>query len=266
MRWVLRVLPVMLVVAACKSETAPPAKAVEAKAPAALPFQAVVAHSGGRVKGLEYTNSREALDASHAAGFRWFELDLATTTDGKVVLVNNWGDTFETLFGATRGRRSHAEFMALKMTEGLTALDLQGLIAWLSAHPDAVVVTDVKDENGAVLSTIAKEHAAFRDRFIPQIYQLEEYAQIAPLGFGAPILSTYVSDATDDEILAFVKANPVRAVAMTPERAKASDLAKKLGEVNVPVYVHTVNDAAEREALAKLGVDGVYTDDLAPAK
>ena len=260
----------VLVAAGCRSEAPPaaPASATPAAVfakPVPAGFEALVAHSGGAVKGLDYTNSREALDASWAAGIRWFELDLSTTSDGKIVLVNNWGDGFEELFpGAQRGRRTHAEFLALKMAQGLTPLDLAGLVAWLEKHPEAVVVTDVKDDNLAVLKQVAESHKALLPRFVAQIYQLEEYEPVRALGYARVILSTYSMDASDAEILEWVKSRPLHAVAMTPERARTTDLAKKLGEGGLPVYVHTVNAKSELDELIAAGVDGVYTDTLTP--
>lgn len=262
-------LLLLTLTAGCKSE-APPAKATPTPAaavakPAPAGFEPLVAHSGGAVKGLDYTNSREALDASWAAGLRWFELDLAATSDGKIVLVNNWGDGFEKLFpGSQRGRRTHAEFLALKMAQGLTPLDFAGLVTWLEAHPEAVVVTDVKDDNVAVLKQIAESHKALLPRLVAQVYQLEEYDAIRALGYGRVILSTYSMDASDAEILEWVKSRPLHAVAMTAERAKTSDLAQRLGEGGLPVYAHTVNDKTELDSLVAAGVDGVYTDTLTP--
>lgn len=243
----------------------PEAAATPAATAKAVPFESIVAHSGGLAKGLDYTNSREALDAAYASGIRWFELDMSTTTDGKVVLVNNWGDGFEKLFpGSDRGRRSHEEFLKLKMADGLTQMDLDRLAEWLRAHPDATVVTDVKDENVAVLKQLAETHAPLLPRFVPQLFHFEEYDPIKPLGFPKLILSVYAMDAGDDEVVEWVKTHPVHAVTMPSERAKASDLAKRLGEHNVPVYAHTVNQKADLDTLRAAGVDGVYTDSLAP--
>lgn len=253
-----------LLAAGCKGD-APAAKSTPAAKPVPTGFAVLVAHSGGAVKGLDYTNSREALDSSFAAGLRWFELDLSTTSDGKVVLVNNWGDGFERLFpGAHRGRRTHAEFLSLKMTQDLTPLDLAGLVTWLGAHPEAVVVTDVKDDNLVVLKLIADTHKTLLPRFVAQIFQFEEYETARALGYGRIILSTYAMEASDAEILEWVKSRPLHAVTMTAERARQTDLAQKLGEGGLPVYAHTVNAKAELEALIAAGVDGVYTDTLTP--
>ena len=257
----------LFLLAGCKGETPAktPGAAASPTAPVASGFEALVAHSGGAVKGLDYTNSKEALDASYAAGLRWFELDLATTTDDHVVLVNNWGDGFEKLFpGSARGRRNKADFLGLKMAEGLTPMDLPRLVEWMKAHPDAVVVTDVKDDNVAVLKKLAGEHKELMPRLVPQIYHFEEWDPVKALGYPRVILSLYAMEATDAEVLEWVRSRPVHAVTMPVERAKASDLARKLGEGKIPVYAHTVNGKSDLETLIEAGVDGVYTDTLLP--
>ena len=260
---------VALAIGGCNKGGGTPAAtptAAAAATPATKPaFEAIVAHSGGIAKGLDYTNSREALDGAYANGIRWFELDMATTTDGKVVLVNNWGDGFEKLFpGNARGRRTHADFLALKMADGLTQMDLDRLVEWMAAHPDAIIVTDVKDDNIAVLKRLAETHKPLLERFVPQMYHFEEYEPLKPVGFPKLILSLYAMEASDEEVLTWVKTHPVHAVTMPTERAKASDLAKKLGDAGVPVYVHTVNEKTELDELILAGVDGVYTDKLVP--
>lgn len=273
MRIRLSLMALAVALGACKGggNTAPatPTTATVAATPAApakaASFEAIVAHSGGLAKGLDYTNSREALDGAYAGGIRWFELDMATTSDNKVVLVNNWGDTFEKLFpGTERGRRTHEDFLKLKMADGLTQMDLDRLAEWMTAHPDATIVTDVKDENLAVLKLLAEKHQPMLQRFVPQLYHFEEYDPIKPIGFPKLILSLYAMEASDDEVLQWVKAHPVHAVTMPLERAKASDLAKKLGDAGIPVYAHTVNEKADLDALLVAGVDGVYTDKLLP--
>lgn len=267
MRRIGLVMSVLAMLGACNREKAPAATPTPAATPAATKpaFEAIVAHSGGIAKGLDYTNSREALDTAYANGIRWFELDMATTTDDHVVLVNNWGDGFEKLFpGNPRGRRSHADFLALKMADGLTQMDLDRLVEWMAAHPDATVVTDVKDDNLGVLKRLAEKHKPMLERFVPQMYHFEEYDPLKPVGFPKLILSLYAMEATDDEVLEFVKTHPVHAVTMPVERAKASDLAKKLGAAGIPVYAHTVNEKSELDELITSGVDGVYTDKLVP--
>ena len=44
-----------------------------------------IAHAGGAIDGITYTNSLEALDLSYSKGCKLFELDLVLTSDDKII-------------------------------------------------------------------------------------------------------------------------------------------------------------------------------------
>src|SRR5450631_2076103 len=141
-------LPSLALVAACPRGPLPPLT------PRATVPYGLVAHAGGAVGGLPYTNSRQALDGSWERGFRLFEVDLSWTSDGQLVLLHDWGPTVQSVWGAPEGRRTLADFQALRRT-GLTPLDLGGLEAWVSDHQGARIVSDVKERNVDVLRIVA---------------------------------------------------------------------------------------------------------------
>lgn len=230
----------------------------------AVPY-AFVAHAGGAVGGLPYTNSRQALDGSWKRGFRLFEVDLSWTSDGKLVLLHDWGPTVQRVWGAPEGRRTLADFEALRMTAGLTPLDLEGLDAWVSDHQGARIVSDVKERNVEVLRIVAGRHPSLARRLVPQIYGFQEYEPVRSMGYLSIILTLYLSDATDDEVVAFAGRHKLLAVTMWAARARAGHFVERLAAIGVPVYVHTINDRAKAESLFSLGVRGIYTDVLEPA-
>lgn len=49
-----------------------------------------IAHSGGEIDGITYTNSLEALNYSYDKGFRYFELDLVEDVYGNVLAAHDW--------------------------------------------------------------------------------------------------------------------------------------------------------------------------------
>ena len=53
-----------------------------------VPVPKFIAHAGGGIGNLSYTNSRDALDTNYRHGHRFFELDLDWTKDDKLVLIN----------------------------------------------------------------------------------------------------------------------------------------------------------------------------------
>jgi glycerophosphoryl diester phosphodiesterase len=245
----------VLSIAACKPST--PEKP--------LPnVPALVAHAGGGIGGEPLSNTREALDAAYAAGYRWFEVDFSWTSDDQLVCVQNWGEIVEQQFGATRGRKSLADFHGLKRKDGRTPLTLTSAMEWLAAHPEAVIVTDAKEDNLKALEVIAKKHTDLLQRIIAQAYDIAELEPAANFDFKGVIFSLYQSEATDEEVLAALAKTTPLAVAMTPERARTKGFVRKIRELGLPVYVHTVNDKAEWQSLMALGVTGVYSDTLEP--
>lgn len=152
----------------------------------------LVAHAGGAVRGLTYTNSREALDENYAKGYRVFELDFHWTTDDRLVLVHDWDHT-SSLFSTQPHVFSYKEFSACARRDGLHQLTFEELHEWLRNHPDALVVTDTKANNERLVSYLQKNARDILPQLIVQIYRLSELRQARQLGCRAVWLSVYKS-------------------------------------------------------------------------
>ena len=63
---------------------------------------------------------------------------------------------------------------------------------WLSEHPDALLVTDVKEGNLEALRHISANYPQFLSRIVPQIYQPTEYSVVQDLGFERIIWTLYM--------------------------------------------------------------------------
>lgn len=226
----------------------------------------LVAHAGGAVDGIPYTNSRTAFDRSCARGFRLFEVDLLWTSDARVVLLHDWEDSFVRLFGAPKGRRSLADLRALHMRGDLGLLTMEDLADWLERHHDAFLVTDIKERNVETLALMARRWPELRHRVFPQIYQTEEYEPVCALGYLRILFTLYLSPATDDEVVRFAEDHELYGVTMWAARANNGRFVERLRATGVPVYAHTVNDWGRAETLLSRGVRGLYTDTLEPAE
>lgn len=228
-----------------------------------------IAHAGGAVDGRTYTNSIEALDRNYAAGFRFFEIDLLFTRDGKLVALHDWEDNFEKLFG--RGFApplSEAQFKraVAEGVPGYRVPALDELLAWLAAHTDALLITDVKERNLEALSLIAAKRPRLRARIIPQIYRPDEYAPVRELGFETVIWTLYRHPAGDFGVVRALDGMDLFAVAMPAQRARQGRLAPHLSRLGVTVLAHTVNDPNALRRLKRLGVTEVFTDFLPPCE
>lgn len=105
--------------------------------------QRFIAHAGGRIYGLNYTNSLEALDNSYKKGIRLFELDIIKTKDNYFVAAHDWEFWKKNVSYPDKDNTpvSHSEFMKYKINN-LTPLDMDGINNWFKDHEDAILVTD----------------------------------------------------------------------------------------------------------------------------
>lgn len=218
-----------------------------------------VAHGGGLINGVRRTNSLEALNASKQSGMRLIELDFDWTQDGHLVLTHDWDATIVRLFGKEYGQRTLAQFKSLK-TSNLTPITAEELFAWLDANPDVVIITDIKSKVLQALKWIKTHYPSYAERFIPQIYHFKQYEPVHSLGYDRVILTLYLTPKKDNEVLNFCKTHPVWAVAMPDDRVLKGTLAKDLHSLQIPVYVHTVNDPEEIKVFFRAGVFGIYSD------
>ncbi len=102
----------------------------------------VIANSGGRIDGIDYSNSKEALDFSYSKGFRFFDLDIIQTRDGDFVAANSW-PYWASITGykgalppstmVFKKHKIHGKYSPLTMTE---------INAWFAGHTDATLITD----------------------------------------------------------------------------------------------------------------------------
>jgi glycerophosphoryl diester phosphodiesterase len=142
---------------------------------------------------------------------------------------------------------------------------LEDLYSWLSEHEDVYIITDVKTKNLAALKHISATAGILKKQFIPQIYNLNEFAPVKRLGFKDIVLTLYRLNLSDEKIVEFAAANELFAVTMPLEKAISTSLAEELENKNVAVLVHTVNSFKIWEKLRQKGIEGIYTDVLTVA-
>ncbi len=184
--------------------------------------QPLIAHGGGGLPDRSYANNLEALNLAAKHGFSLIEMDFMDV-NGKLVIQH----------------------------DGLpqSSLTVSGLMQWLDRHPGISIVTDVKTDNRSGLAMLKRAAGARVDRFIPQIYAVDEYKATSALGFQKPIFTVY-RIASGQEPVAAINALDLQAVTMPVDR-------KALAErITHPVYLHTVN--------RPMPGYGLYTDCLVP--
>lgn len=228
-----------------------------------------VAHAGGGFQGLTYTNSVEALE-ENADAFTLFEIDLEWTSDDRLVGLHDWEECFTTIFGFdVEGPLDYSTFRELKTVTGITPLDLPLIKEFLLKNPSAKIITDTKSNNIDAIWKIARFFPDFAERFIPQVYQPDEFSQAIEIGYRDIIWTLYrycnIYDpvALVSHIRNWEDEYTIKPFAVTmPVCAAEGGIAKVMAKAGVPVYVHTVNTCDEYVRLLGLGVVSIYTDFL----
>jgi len=226
-------------------------------------LSAFVAHAGGRLGATAGTNSIDAL-TFNAARFDLFEIDLNWTTDGELVCLHDWEEGFSDRFGDHERPVDLATFRNLlaQTPDRPQNCDLESLAAWLRANPDSRIVTDIKSESVKGLTLIAQRYPDLLPRFVPQAYQPDEIAQIRALGYRQVIWTLYKFGSNLDAVLREAKTHQPSAIAMPVEMARSGLLSSLERGLDVPLYVHTVNDSAGAACLMSMGAMGLYSADL----
>ena len=225
-----------------------------------LPKPTFIAHAGGMAAGLTHTNSLEAIQDSLARGICFVELDFLFTTDNQVVLGHNWG-LLSHLMELPGFPVPHETFMDGILADGLTQLDLEHLTKFMTEEEQFFVVTDTKEGNLSLLTLIAQEYPHLKHRFIPQVYDEEEYEAASALGYKHLIYSLYQVSCADNQVLDFAARHNPYAVTMATERVE-NGLAERLKAAGIHTYTHTINTEEEWAHYQKKGVYGVYTATL----
>lgn len=223
----------------------------------------LIAHAGGAVYGLRYTNSLEALDWSYSLGHRYIELDFRYTTDGEIVCMHDWDSMGERMFGES-GQKSEEEFLNEKVLSDLTVMDIDILSDWMSEHTDVYIITDVKEiDNVTFLSKVYERLGDNAKRVIPQAYTPIEYSSLISLGFENVILTSYGSGLTLEELEVFAIENKPWGLTLMREQMDKEFLGR-LKKAGINTYCHTVNELWEYETWHEWGLYGIYSDYFTP--
>jgi glycerophosphoryl diester phosphodiesterase len=222
-----------------------------------------IAHAGGGINNITYSNCLEALDLNYKLGHRIFEIDFSWTSDNKLIALHDWKKGYAKLFNETIN--TPLDFNTIinkKMINNYTILTLSLISEWLKKHPDAYIVTDIKDKNIEGLKYIADNFKEDISRYIPQIYFTKEYQEVKKIGFKNIILTLYLNKESIEKLTKFVDSNKLFALTTYLGKRDSSKILQIMEERNIFVYVHTYNDKKFVDKILKTSVDGIYTDFL----
>jgi len=222
-----------------------------------------VAHAGGGYNGATYTNSIDALN-HNKDDYELFEIDFSWTSDGHLVCLHDWGNSFKRSFGLEpQGKVTKSVFEELVRTKArVKNCTLSTLVDWLKKNDKARIVTDVKEMNVEALHEIARIYPDLQDRFVPQVYTPSEYLVARELGYDDVIWTLYNFKGRDNVVLGWLKSMDLYGLTMPISRAERGLGKRAKDKTGVLSWVHTINSQKQYNKLSKSGIASIYTDRL----
>ena len=219
-----------------------------------------IAHAGGSIDGHTYTHSREAVNASVAAGFRFIELDLYITADNDLAALHDIGRFREmTGYRGTEKELTAAKVKSLSLLGRYTPLVSED-INELFADKRLYFVADKKIPPQLLLDRLTID----RERMLVEVFSYADYVEALRKGIRYPMLSMPEERHFTRNKLLLLTGK----IAMVTTRAKLvrerPEMLRQLREKGIVVFASTINDPDF--ALRHLGtsIDGIYTDVLTP--
>jgi phosphoglycerol transferase MdoB-like AlkP superfamily enzyme len=215
-----------------------------------------IAHAGGMIDGLPYTNSLEALDLNYRLGFRMFELDIRRASDNVFVAVHEW-DEWEEITGYSGPMPpSHDVFITSRLYGKYTPLDIHRINEWFSDHPDAILVTDKINEPAEFSDKFLD-----RNRLMMELFTLEAVREGFRCGIMSPMPTWNVLKDIQGDKVGFLKDLGVKDVAASRRVIEKNiPLLLKLKQNGIRVYVFHVNydKGKDEEYVIRHEMDYVY--------
>ncbi|MBR5085696.1 MAG: hypothetical protein IKX31_01670 [Muribaculaceae bacterium] len=152
-----------------------------------VPDNSVIAHAGGNIDSLTYTNSREAVEHAIACGVKYIELDVVISPEGEPLAFHSSDDMIDTVYSCDPPHIGEFISAPLRGKNGksYTPLTWREINEIFLAHPDITFVVD-KTDDPAVLE---KYFPKLKKRMVVECFSLERYKEITHAGFKQAMLS-----------------------------------------------------------------------------
>ncbi len=230
--------------------------------------QKCVVHACGMVEYDDYlhtyTNSVEAINNCYDMGNRISEVDFMMTSDNKLVCAHDggaWAYGIE-----ANSPLTEAEFLDRKFENIFQTMGLTQLAEFLYAHPDLIIVTDIKlmDSSSNIngCKQIAERYPDLLDRFVIQIYHISEYQPIHDMGFKYIIFTLYETEPeerTPEELTKVIHNTDLVGITVW-ENWQEENFFEAAMDTGIPIFLHTVDDEATINNYLDKGLL-VYTND-----
>jgi glycerophosphoryl diester phosphodiesterase len=224
-----------------------------------------IAHAGGSLNEVYYTNSLSAMTHNYKKGFVYFEVDLSLTADGDIVCVHDW-------FGIKgpidwNGVPSTANFRKVVAESTYKPCTIGSLEQWLRQYPETKLITDAKADNYKTLKMIASAYPWLIPRIIPHIYKPEEFDPIRALGYNDIIWILYKYEGSEKDVLNNVARfrQPFAISLGVKHLRRRLQFVLRQFNKDLVIYAYTVNSLSLACKLINYqSITEVYSDALSP--
>ncbi len=196
-----------------------------------------IAHAGGEIDGVKYTNSLEALNLNYAKGFRYFELDFIRSSDNKYVAAHDWKHWTSVVNYEGELPVSESVFKKFLIYEKYTSLTMDKVNRWFKAHNDCILVTDKVNE--------PKEFAKCfvdRDRLIMELFTWGAVEEGIEIGLKSAMPSENLLKPFNRYLLIKLKYLGVSNIAVSQRSIeKNKELLSLFNKFGIKTYVFHVN-------------------------
>ena len=215
-----------------------------------------IAHAGGGIDNLKYTNSLEAIEYSIANDYKMIEIDIRETLDKVFVGVHDWKEFHE----ITKKNNddtidnfvlTHKEFKKKKIYDRYTPLDIDKINKIFDSNSELILITDKSNNFKKIITDFKFDHR----RIMVEIFGKKKYFNAIKQGIINPVYSFNHKDYD------FVIKHKIKIVAAhSQDIINNSSVYKKLIKKGVLVFMFSSNE--EEFIIKNLDIlfTHVYTD------
>lgn len=219
----------------------------------------VIAHAGGEIDSLIYTNSLEAINSSYGKGVKLIELDILETSDNHFVAAHDWEKWKKSTNFQGSIPPTLKEFKKYKIYGRYTPLDMQSINHWFSNHIDAVLITD-KINQPKKFSNLFIDSS----RLKMELFDQKAIKEMSDLNIPNSIWANYhiFNKMNDNELISyFLKNNITNVVVGAPADKKTKKRLNLLRNIGVKINMYLFGNPLEinqQVELYKDYIDRVY--------
>lgn len=241
----------------------------------------IIAHAGGEIDGVFYTNSFEALENSYKRGIRIFEIDFTFTKDNHLVLAHGFEfRDYVTCLGIKYDGKGmdYNTFMNTKLHGKYTTMDIEALIAFMRTHKDVYIIPDIKKGDNVTIVKeayrdivkAAKYDRSVLDRFAGTFLSSKTYNAVRNIyNFKIKIIHNRTLNKlekkynTIDKLVAYAKYNGIKTMAMS-YALYTEEVQRELAKNNINVILFTLDKKVAINNFRKIGATAIMSNNVSP--